>query len=148
MSETRRFAFVADFIRGLMPVTGRVFACQVAFAQVRHLSPCLGPVFQPLLVGWIRQPRRQSATVFGALSVFRHDLHLNPSRAKPLHCLSLSRPPFGKQWRWPLPAEHQSKHSAELCCPRPATARLDRTNADPMSTTRYFTSLSCILTFF
>src|SRR6516165_4641029 len=70
MSETRRFAFVADFIRGLMPVTGRVFACQVAFAQVRHLSPRRGPVFQPLLVGWIRQPRRQSATVFGALLYF------------------------------------------------------------------------------
>src|SRR6516225_6522806 len=41
---------------------------------------------------------------------------------KPLHGVSLSRPPFGKQ--------HQSKHSAELCCPRPATARLDRTDAD------------------
>src|SRR6516165_1720859 len=41
---------------------------------------------------------------------------------KPLQCLSLSRPPFGKQ--------HQSKHSAELCCPRSATARPDRTNAD------------------
>jgi hypothetical protein len=30
-----------------------VFVCQVAFAQGRHLSVCLGLVFQSLLVAWI-----------------------------------------------------------------------------------------------
>src|SRR6516225_5783979 len=52
---------------------------------------------------------------------------------KPLQCLSLSRPPFGKQRCCQLGAEHQSKHSTELCCPRSDTARLDRTNADQRS---------------
>jgi hypothetical protein len=53
-------------------VVGRL-VCQISLALGRHLSPCLGLVFQPLLVGWIGRPRRQIATLFGAVSVFRDD---------------------------------------------------------------------------
>src|SRR5262249_51351153 len=49
----------------------------------------------------------------------------------PLQRLSFFIPTtIRKQRRWPLRAERQSEHSAELCRPKPATARLDRTNAD------------------
>jgi len=54
---------------------GAFFVCQVAFAQGRQLGPCSGRVFQPLLVGWFRRPRRQIATLLGVLPVFRHDPH-------------------------------------------------------------------------